>query len=343
MDNLSHLLSTLNLLPALGQIQHLDHTLSQGQRGTVTKLTTHQGHYLIKAIPYTSSNQHKRLVQSQGLVSEMIRQTDATVIAAKMINHLQTHNFEDTWLIQVFDFLEPAHIKHRGKLTPENAHTLGSLLAKIHSTTFDPSNMPAYSTKPPVPLIEWRDYAIYGYQNQTPWAEKLDASYSQLYTLYAQTALSYRMVHRKDPVLEHGDLHHSNVLWQADTPYIIDWDALNSGNRFVFLLRHAMRFSLCHDGVGAISQELFTQFIQGYGHKELLQGLNLPLYLEATMYRLLRDLHKCLDRHVRLTKDNANEQAISQANFLVDFQLNEVLNFESTMKHLPAYWDIASL
>ena len=149
------------------------------------------------------------------------------VVAAKEFEGKHVVEYDGTWFM-VFDWLEGASV-FVPKITAEHCAKIGELLGKIHATDVEVEGME--QSEEVREVFAWEKLceamkkveqgAITAFENFLPELLALDAE-----VVHALKISSFRKC------LSHRDLDPKNVMWQGNSPYIIDWEAAGYVNPF---------------------------------------------------------------------------------------------------------------
>lgn len=123
------------------------------------------------------------------------------------------------------------------QITPAHCLKIGRLLRQLHGLT------PPTSSEASEPMEDnWADFLAQSKAQQASWAPALE---KMLPALSAQTAAvnAAAPILSRKAVLSHRDLDPKNVLWQQESPLLIDWEAAGPVNPLQELLDDALYWS----------------------------------------------------------------------------------------------------
>jgi aminoglycoside phosphotransferase (APT) family kinase protein len=107
-------------------------------------------------------------------------------------------------------------------------------------------------------------------------------------------------------VISHGDLDSKNVLWNKDTPIMIDWEASGYINPMQNLTETAIYWS--ENAAGNIVKERFIDFIRGYKKRFGAVQANWKMVLENGYIGKLGWLEYSLKRSLWIECTDEEEQ-----------------------------------
>jgi len=147
----------------------------------------------------------------------------------------------------VFEWIDGAPRYHE-EIEVKHCKIMGELLAKLHGIDF---SSVAFDAEPPADeLIDWSPYAEV-LRDDMPdimrWNERL---------LVAQQHLPHSVV------VSHRDLEPKNVMWQADRPVVIDWEAAGLVHPLCDLVETALAWA--RDAHHVLSAAKFRAFVKAY-------------------------------------------------------------------------------
>jgi len=168
------------------------------------------------------------------MAAERIPACTAVSVSGCPVVHL-----DGEWMI--FPYIDGECIPNE-EITAEMAHSIGQILGRLHSITELPGD-----TVETFACHNWSKYDC----------SMISADCS---TLRRWDGCRARKKYGRN-VLSHRDLEPKNVMWQGDSPVLIDWEAAGEINAAEDLFTTALCFSKSSQG---ISEERFTAFLHGY-------------------------------------------------------------------------------
>lgn len=104
-------------------------------------------------------------------------------------------------------------------------------------------------------------------------------------------------------VISHNDLKPANILWNKDTPYLLDWDACGYSNPSCAFNEYAYFLSTEN---GVLNEDNFKLFINTYyENNKLIDDIDSVLYV--TLYGKMSWFIYSLERSIYISQDERNE------------------------------------
>lgn len=206
----------------LGDLVKTPESLSGGLLHRMYAVETTKGKYAIKAL-------NPQIMIRPKAMQNLIDSEKISNIAAKSVPALPAKQFNGSSLQQidnqyylVFDWIEGRSLKP-SEIRTVHSQKIGEIIAKIHMTDFSIINIE--ESKPnSIKLTDWNYYLQQGHQNNSVWVNLLNETIDQLYDWNAKAnKATKRLV--SNTVISHGDLDSKNVMWDNDSPILIDWEA----------------------------------------------------------------------------------------------------------------------
>lgn len=243
----------------LGEIVGMPESISGGLLHKMYAIATKQGKYAIKAL---NPQIMIRPTAKQNLIrSEQIANVAANRIAAlpaKTVHGSFLHEIDNQYYL-VFDWIEGRSLKP-GEIHKVHCEKIGAIVAEIHSTDFSEIGIMNDSTDHEQ-LTDWKYYLHKGQEFNAVWVNLLLGSMDQLYDWNDRANKAAKQL-ASDTVISHRDLDPKNVMWNQDTPILIDWESAGCINPMQDLTETAIYWS--EDEKGNIDKERFRAFISGY-------------------------------------------------------------------------------
>ncbi len=233
------------------------------------RVNTDKGSYAVKIL---NPEIMKRPAALQNTVnSEKIAagfQSIISVVAALEIGGKQIHQWNGTYYM-IFDWVEGASVYPPG-ITPENCSAIGAVLGKIHSKKLDVEGVTPEEGG--AIMFAWDKYgeSLQGYESED-WAFHLQEALSDI-KVWNQAACDAQEVLTKTMVISHRDLDPKNVMWNGNTPWIIDWEAAGYVNPYQELLEVLNYWA--DDGMGGLLKEQFDALLDAYTLYVKLENVN---------------------------------------------------------------------
>jgi Ser/Thr protein kinase RdoA (MazF antagonist) len=243
----------------LGEIVGEPEVMSGGLLHRMYAIETTQGKYAIKAL------NPQIMLRPEAMQNFIISERIAN-IAAYNIPALPAKKFNGTFIQEidnqfylVFDWVDGKSLK-ANEINIVHCEKIGAILSNIHMTDFSELGI-INDWSGNGQLIDWNYYLQKGQENNSVWVNLLLEIIDKLYDWNAQANKSSRLL-ASDMVISHGDLDPKNVMWNQDSPILIDWEAAGSINPMQDLTETAIYWS--ENENGNIDKERFLAFIGGY-------------------------------------------------------------------------------
>jgi len=137
---------------------------------------------------------------------------------------------------------------------------MGAILADIHMTDFSDLKISIDLTVAAEPT-EWDVYLQHGQMNHPNWVNLMLETIDLLYD-WTRRANNAAQQLASNTVISHLDLDSKNVLWNDETPILIDWEASGHINPMQSLTETAIYWS--ENKSGMLDHDRFSAFIRGY-------------------------------------------------------------------------------
>ncbi len=146
------------------------------------------------------------------------------------------------------------------EITAHHCHTVASLLAGMHNLEPRVAEEP-FSTYYPHLATDWQSYVLKAEQSCPEIADELRTGLTMLQA--AEEKQNQAIAALPDILcISHGDMDPKNVLWQNETPYIIDLECLDRDNPATHAVQLALQWSGIYTGVLDIQK--VTAFLKAY-------------------------------------------------------------------------------
>ncbi len=160
--------------------------------------------------------------------------------------------------------------------SPEEAYQIGAILGRMHALNLPGKAPPEpQSVRKPMAKDPWMSLVRRGQEQQIEWASVVEAALPNLFSwdkdrIAADSTLPQALV------LSHCDLDQKNVIWQNNTPFLIDWESAGLTYPCGEILGAALDWS--GQNAGLPSRAAFAAVLAGYRqHGKLDPDLALPL------------------------------------------------------------------
>lgn len=190
------------------------------------------------------------------------------VVAALEINRKQIHELNGKHYM-IFDWMEGASI-FPPRITSENCYAIGDVLGKMHHENLAIDGV--IPEEDGALMFTWDKYQelLQGYENEA-WAIRYQAAVSDIKS-WNQAACDAGAVLAKTLVISHRDLDPKNVMWNDNSPLIIDWEAAGYVNPYQEFLEVVNYWA--DDGKGGLLKNHFDALFDAYTQHVKLESVD---------------------------------------------------------------------
>lgn len=292
----------------LGDIVDVPKRISGGLLHRMYAIETTQGKYAIKALNpqimlRTVAMEH--FINSERIVN--IAANNIPAIAAEKFNGTSIQEMDNQFYI-VFRWVNGKTLKP-DEISIVHCEKIGGILADIHRTDFSElciSNNPLGKEQ----LADWNYYLHKGQENNAEWVNMLTGIVDRLYDWNVQANKCAKLL-ASEMIISHRDLDSKNVMWNGDTPIVIDWESAGYVNPMQELVETAIYWS--ENEEGNIKKERFLAFIDGYKKSYGKVQANWRIVLMSGFSGKLNWLEYNLKRSLSIECTDEAEQQMSTA------------------------------
>ena len=246
----------------LGELISNPFSVTGGHLHRVYSLETTTGKYVVKLL-------NPNIMIRQNAVFNYINSEKIAQLAAENVpalpaekrngNSLQNINGQ---FYLVFKWVDAISLGI-SEIDISHCRIMGGILAGIHQTDFSKLKV-VQEEGGNGKTTEWSTYLQRGRAMGVEWADLLHEALQDIieWDLQAQVA---REAMSSGMIISHRDLEPKNVLWQNDTPLLIDWESAGYIHSAQDLLETAIYWS--KNATGKIIQLKFSSFLNGYKEK----------------------------------------------------------------------------
>lgn len=242
------------------------------------------------------------------------------VVSALEIDEKQIHELGGSYYM-VFDWVEGTSI-FPPKITTENCSAIGEVLGKIHSANLNIEEVSPGEGE--TKMFAWDKYgeSLQGYETEG-WASRLMKALPDV-KAWNQAACDAREILTKTMVISHRDLDPKNVLWNDNTPWIIDWEAAGYVNPYQELLEVLNYWA--DDGKGDLLKVHFDALLASYTKYVKLETVDWEAVFAGSYMGMLGWLEYNVKRALALEAETADdillgkEQVLSTTRALYHYQ-----------------------
>ncbi|MDR1409584.1 MAG: phosphotransferase [Oscillospiraceae bacterium] len=287
----------------LGKLAAEPKALTGGHLHRMFEVTTDTGKYAVKAL-------NPQVMRRSEAMRNILAAERVANMAAKVLPAAPAKQFDcgvmpeaDGQYYLVFDWIDG------GTRCPEqieltHCKTMGKLLADLHGVDFSAlglTDTPSFDEKP----IDWDFYLQQGQRKRSGFVAILRKNLEHLYRWKARTMAAATAL-EQGRVISHGDLDPKNVVWQDDSPVIIDWEAAGAIHPLHDLVETALYWSF--DKRGKIVPKKFKAFVNAYHRRRPIDCNNWQPVLDKGFSANLGWLEYSLKRALGLEGADELEQ-----------------------------------
>lgn len=287
----------------LGEMIGKPEGLTGGLLHRMYALETTEGKYAIKALNPQIMIRPKAMqnfIDSEIIAN--IASNNVPALPAKQFNGTSVQQLDNQCYL-VFDWVEGRSL-NQNEITKAHCEKMGEIIADIHMTDFSvlgTNENGSYSSK----MTDWNYYLQQGQMNNSVWINLVTETIDQLYDWNAKANNAAKLL-AANTVISHGDLDSKNVLWNQDSPILIDWEASGHINPMQNLTETAIYWS--KNETGNLDKEKFLAFLRSYKKKCGTLQANWKVVLENGFLGMLGWLEYSLKRSLWIECTDEKEQ-----------------------------------
>lgn len=293
----------LCMMLQLGDLVGTPEALTGGLLHRMYAIKTTQGKYAVKAL-------NPQIMIRPTAMQNMINSERIAIIAANHVPALPAKQFNsisvqqiDNQCYLVFDWVDGRSLKPN-EINTVHCEKMGEIVADIHMTDFSELGI-VNNWSNSSQLTDWNYYLQQGQKNNAVWVKLLVETIEQLHDWNAQANNAAKLL-ASNMVISHWDLDSKNVMWNQDTPILIDWEASGYVNPMQNLTETAIYWS--ENERGNMDKERFLAFIGGYKKKYGPLQANWKMVLENGFLGTLGWLEYSLKRSLWIECTDEKEQ-----------------------------------
>ena len=224
----------------LGNVKNIT-KLTGGLMHKMFKVETDKGIYCIKILnPEVMQRKeaYDNFVISEK-ISNLAKENNIPVSNALNINNNFINKFKEEYYM-VFDFVDGKTLQDN-EITIDHCKKIGKILSQIHSLDYKSINLKE-NKKEYNNIINFSDYINNPKFNSMSYKDKFLDNYKKYESL--QKRANERLNDANDYyAVCHRDLDPKNVMWNNDSPIVIDWESANISNPYLELVETALCWS----------------------------------------------------------------------------------------------------
>ncbi len=242
------------------------------------------------------------------------------VVAALEIGGKQIHELDGNHYM-IFDWVEGASV-FPPMITSENCYAIGDVLGKIHQEKLAVDGV--VPEEDGATMFNWDKHG-----QQLPeyiaedWANRFQEALPDI-KAWNKAACETGEILAKTMVISHRDLDPKNVMWNGDSPLIIDWEAAGYVNPYQELLEVINYWA--DDGKGGLLKENFDALLYAYTQHVELENVDWDPVFAGSFYGMLGwleyNMKRALGIETEATDDAqiGKEQVLGTIGALYDYQ-----------------------
>lgn len=285
------------------------------------RVNTNKGAYAVKVL---NAEIMKRPIAFQNTVnSEKIAagfQSIIPVVSALEIGGKQIQKWNGIYYM-IFDWVEGASI-FPPMITSENCYAIGDVLGKIHQEKLVVDGVAPEEDG--AAMFDWDKYGeLLPEYKAEDWANRFQEALPDI-KAWNQAAYNAGEILSGTMVISHRDLDPKNVMWNGNTPLIIDWEAAGYVNPYQELLEVINYWA--DDGKGGLLKENFDALLYAYTQHMELENVDWGPVFAGSFCGMLGWLEYNVKRALGIeneTTDDAQagkEQVLDTIGALYDYQ-----------------------
>lgn len=234
--------------------------ISGGLMHKMFKVETKNGIYCVKVLNpevMSRSDAYSNFVISES-VSNLAKKNGIPVSSALDIDGNYLTKLDDMYYM-VFDYVNGKTLKD-DEITVEHCKKIGNVLARIHNLDYKEIGL-----KPDIQdckkLYDWGIYINNPNFNKMSYKDLYLKKYKKYNSILKRANERFNAINKNQTIC-HNDMDPKNVMWNGDSPIIIDWECASVANPCIELLEMA----LCWSGFlsNNFSEEKFVAVFKEY-------------------------------------------------------------------------------
>lgn len=334
-NSLDDKISKLMLQCNLGQILEKPTRVNGGLSHRMYRVVTDKGIYAVKELNkgiMKRKDAYSNFVFSEK-VTDIVKENHISAIGAIKIDNDIMVKIEDTYFM-IFNWID-GKILNPNEITIEHCKTIGTILAQIHNIDFS-SIEDEKRKQAEINDFNWSTYLKLAQENNKKYTDLLEKNIDMLYRISQKSIKGIKKANEK-LVISHTDLDRKNVMWNDETPYIINWEASGYINPFIELVQVAW----CWSGGDALNLDYikFKAVVDSYKkHSKINIANNIDELIYANNYGGLNWLEYNLKRSMCIENNYDNGEIELAENEVINsleefkYKLSQILSIQCGMK-----------
>ena len=329
MSDIQHNLKKLCDICQLGEMLEVPETILGGLLHRMYAIETSKGKYAVKCLNtkiMCRPSALQNFINSER-IANFVLNNHIPALPAKRINDTFIQKIDGQYFL-VYDWLEGKSLK-ANDITSSHCEKIGAILADIHMTDFSELGI-IYEPADNEPLTDWGDYLQKGQENNSSWYKLMQTNVQKLYDWDVVTNKAAKLL-VSYAVISHRDLDSKNVLWDKESPVLIDWESAGYINPMQDLLETAIYWSKTENGTN--DKERFFAFVEGYKKKCGPQQADWKKVLATGFSGKLGWLEYNLKRSLGIESVDEKEQQLGSTQVIETFhEINQYTEAIPTIK-----------
>ena len=307
MDKIKEICSKYNLGKYISSEK-----ITTGLTNILYKVKTDIDTYVIKIINENNiknKNNHLNNIEYSEEISNILNNNGVNTIGALRFNNKYIQKIDDVYFL-IYKWSNGIVLK-TCELNIKHMEILGTMLAKIHSIKVDKIDNTKY------PKIDFMYYYNLVKDNNEKCYLFFKNNINKLAKIYEDVYNNYLLLGNQKSYV-HKDFNRKNILWEDDTPYIIDFETATIGNPSIDFFNSA--WFLTDD----FDTKKFTSFANTYFNTMNLDD-DFEISISAAIIEECNWLEYSLKRALKMNTDNSYEIELGKNS--IESSLNEIINY----------------
>lgn len=225
----------------------------------VWKLRTDRGTFAVKQLNPTVIARAGALdrYRASERVAVAFGQAGVRAVGALHVDDDPLRSVEGSWCL-AYPWIDAQTIP-LSSVTVDHAYAVGATLGHLHNRNIADPRLPGPNMRT-LSTEQWQDLAKRS--EGQPWSSQLSDALALLVSLSAASAAAAEALRGEPALVSHRDLVPENVLWNAETAWLIDWESAAWTNPMVELVAAAIDWSGFIEGRSA--RATFDAVLEGY-------------------------------------------------------------------------------
>lgn len=309
-DTLSKVMLECNL----GQVIEVPIRVNGGLSHKMYKVKTNKGTYAVKELNsgiMKRNDAYNNFVFSEK-VTDIVKENGISAIGALKIDN-DIMKLIDGKYYMIFEWLD-GNILKANEITIEHCKKIGTILAKIHNLDFS-SICNDNTSKETYKMFDWAFYIKKAQENKKKYAKLLLDNQTMLTEINSKSIEGMTLADM-NMIISHRDLDRKNVMWQENTPFVIDWEASGYVNPIIEVISTA--YYWCGGETEKLDEIKFKSFLTEYKKLSKIRiDENIEQLVYADFYSGLNWLEYNLKRSMCIENKYDNDEILLAENEVI--------------------------